>query len=72
MPSPRQSALGPSVQEPYVPISGKERANWFVKATIGPQSLASGVFTSALNTARDKPVDTDRGGKVSANATECD
>ncbi|MEQ1353603.1 MAG: hypothetical protein ABLT11_06265, partial [Candidatus Acidiferrum sp.] len=57
MPSPRQSSLTPSAQEPYVPISGKERAKWFVKATVGPQSLAAGLFTSGINTARDKPVE---------------
>lgn len=57
MPTPRRSSQAPSSQEPYVPITGPERAKWFVKSTIGPQSLASGVFTSALNTARDKPVE---------------
>jgi hypothetical protein len=57
MPSPQQSSLAPSAQEPYVPIFGKERAKWFVKASIGPQSLAAGLFTSSINTARDKPVE---------------
>lgn len=57
MPAPQQSAQAPSLREPYVPITGQERAAWFVKASIGPQSLASGLFTSALNTARDKPVE---------------
>jgi hypothetical protein len=57
MPSPRQSSLAPSAQEPYVPITGKERAKWFVKASIGPESLAAGLITSAINTARDKPVE---------------
>lgn len=45
------------MREPYVPISGEERAKWFVKASIGPQSLAAGLFTSAISTARDKPVE---------------
>ena len=57
MPSPRQSSLAPSVQEPYLPISGKERAKWFVKASIGPESLAAGLFTAGINTARDKPME---------------
>jgi hypothetical protein len=46
-----------SAQKPYVPITGKERLNWFVKSTVGPQSLGGGLFSAAIGTARDKPVE---------------
>jgi hypothetical protein len=57
MPTPQQSSQAPSMREPYAPITGAGRAKWFVIASVGPQSLAAGVFTSGINTARDKPVE---------------
>jgi hypothetical protein len=57
MPAPHQSSQAPSMREPYAPITGTGRAKWFVIASIGPQSLAAGLFTSAIATARDKPVE---------------
>jgi hypothetical protein len=45
----------PSAEKPYVPITGKERLNWFVKSTVGPQSLGGGLFSAAIGTARNKP-----------------
>jgi hypothetical protein len=47
----------PSPQKPYEPITGRERLNWFVKSTVGPQSLGGGLFSAAIGTARDKPVE---------------
>ncbi len=41
----------------YQPITGKQRFTWFVVSTIGPQSLASGVFSAGFETARNKPVE---------------
>lgn len=43
-------------EEPsYRPITGKERLRWVVKSSVGPQTLASGVFLAGLATARDTP-----------------
>jgi len=36
-------------------ISGAERINWIVRSTIGPESLAAGVFSSGWNTAFEAP-----------------
>lgn len=36
-------------------ITGRQRLRWFVKSTVGPQSLASGMFTAGLGTARNSP-----------------
>jgi hypothetical protein len=40
---------------PYSPITGKQRLGWFVGSTIGPETLAAGVFTSAWGTALNRP-----------------
>lgn len=42
-------------QSAYQPISRSERLAWFMNSTVGPQSLAAGVFSSAWNTAFDSP-----------------
>ena len=39
----------------YQPITGEQRLQWFVKSTVGPQSLGSGLFTAAIGTARNSP-----------------
>jgi hypothetical protein len=39
----------------YSPITGKQRITWVVKGTIGPQSLATGLFTAAIQTAENRP-----------------
>lgn len=39
----------------YQPITGKQRLKWFALSTAGPVSLGSGLFTSAIGTARNKP-----------------
>jgi hypothetical protein len=46
--------MGPSDQL-YVPITRRERWRWFVSQSIGPASLATGVFSAGIATARDKP-----------------
>jgi hypothetical protein len=39
----------------YQPITGQQRLRWFVKSTIGPQSLAAGMFTAGFGTAKNGP-----------------
>ena len=39
----------------YTAMTGKERLAWFAKSTVGPQSLAAGLFTAALGTAANTP-----------------
>jgi hypothetical protein len=39
----------------YSAITGKQRIEWVVKGTIGPQSLATGLFTAAIQTAENRP-----------------
>lgn len=46
--------MGPA-GEPYVPMTGRERLRWFVSQSIGPPSLAVGVLSAGIATARDKP-----------------
>lgn len=45
----------PSSLAPYEPITGRQRLSWFVKSTVGPQSLGGGLFSAAIGTARNKP-----------------
>lgn len=37
------------------PISGRQRFHWFVQSTIGPESLAAGLFTAGFGTAINRP-----------------
>jgi bacillopeptidase F (M6 metalloprotease family) len=39
----------------YQPITGRQRFNWFVRSTIGPESLAAGMFTAGFGTAINRP-----------------
>jgi hypothetical protein len=50
--SPSPNPL-PSV--PYQPITGRQRFTWFVRSTIGPETLAAGLFSAGISTARDNP-----------------
>jgi hypothetical protein len=43
------------VSSPYQPITGRERMKWFVQSTIGPESLAAGVFSAGFGTATNSP-----------------
>ena len=45
--------IGPNAA--YQPITGKERVKWVVRSTIGPQSLAAGVFSAGWGTAFNSP-----------------
>ena len=40
---------------PYHPISGVGRMKWFLSSTVGPQTLAVGLFSAGLGTARNAP-----------------
>lgn len=44
-----------TVDAPSTYITSTQRFNWFVSSTIGPQSLAAGLFTAAFGTARNVP-----------------
>ncbi|MGZ4733175.1 MAG: hypothetical protein ACXVZH_13650 [Terriglobales bacterium] len=39
----------------YQPINCGERLHWIVDSTIGPESLAAGLFTAGFGTARNSP-----------------
>ena len=58
---PQQSHLQTPVNNPpdqsYQGITGQQRFEWFVKSTVGPQSLAAGIFSSAIATAENRPVE---------------
>lgn len=41
----------------YEPITGRQRAQWFVRSTVGPESLAGGLFSAGFGTARNRPVE---------------
>jgi hypothetical protein len=47
---PRTTSIGP-----YHPITGVGRLKWFVSSTLGPQTLAVGLFSAGIGTARDAP-----------------
>lgn len=44
-----------NVNSGYSPITGEERFRWFAVSTVGPQSLAAGVVSSAWSTAFNNP-----------------
>jgi hypothetical protein len=39
----------------YHPITSRQRLNWFVKSTVGPESLAAGLFSAGFGTATNRP-----------------
>jgi len=41
----------------YQPINGSGRFHWFMQNTVGPTSLGAGLFTAAVGTARNRPVE---------------
>jgi len=41
--------------QPYAPISGQGRLRWFVKSTVGLESLAGGIISAAWGTGFDNP-----------------
>jgi hypothetical protein len=48
--------LAPKTEDqPYAPVTERQRLRWFITNTIGPSHLAGGLFTSAFGTAVDRP-----------------
>ena len=45
----------PKTEDSYRPITGQERLHWIATSTLGPESLAAGLLTTALATGRDTP-----------------
>jgi hypothetical protein len=39
----------------YEPITGRQRMQWFVRSTVGAESLAAGTFSAGFGTARNRP-----------------
>jgi len=39
----------------YQPITNRQRLNWFVRSTAGPESLTAGLFTAGFGTGLDRP-----------------
>lgn len=37
------------------PITGRQRLRWFIRSTIGPESLTSGLFTAGFGTGINRP-----------------
>ena len=55
--SPRENSATstPDAPSTYVPITSQQRFHWFVTSTVGPTSLAAGLFSAGFSTARDTP-----------------
>src|SRR5438552_1933187 len=49
------NGLAQSEDNPPPPMTKTQRLHWVARFTVGPQSLAAGVFSSAWGTARDSP-----------------
>jgi hypothetical protein len=41
--------------KPYHAITPRQRLQWFAESTVGPETLAVGLFSAGLGTARDAP-----------------
>ena len=41
----------------YQPITGRQRLNWIVDNTLGPETLTVGLFSAGFGTARDAPAE---------------
>jgi hypothetical protein len=52
--SERAEAFG-NTPDSTQPITVRQRFDWFTHSTIGPESLAGGMFTAAFGTAIDRP-----------------
>jgi hypothetical protein len=53
-------AIGQTVQSsppsaPYQPITARQRLNWMVDNTLGPETLTVGLLSAGIGTARDSP-----------------
>ncbi|HEY1800962.1 MAG TPA: hypothetical protein VGG46_08515 [Terriglobales bacterium] len=49
------AASTPDAPSTYVPITSQQRFHWFVTSTVGPTSLAAGLFSAGFGTARNTP-----------------
>ena len=45
----------PKTPADYQPITAGERLSWFARATVGPKSLAGGLFSAGFGTATNSP-----------------
>jgi hypothetical protein len=43
----------------YQPITGRQRFQWFVKSTVGPENLTAGLFIAGFGTALNRPKEYD-------------
>ena len=54
-PAPEHQHTLPESPATYESITGHQRLTWFLKSTVGPQSIVAGVLSSGLGTAVDHP-----------------
>jgi hypothetical protein len=47
----------PSSATSYQPITGGQRFDWFMRSTVGGESLAAGLFSAGLGTAINRPTE---------------
>ena len=50
-----KTAAVPSAPQSYRPITAGERADWFVRSLVGPQSMVGGVISAGWGTAFNRP-----------------
>jgi len=53
--SVRTSAAGKLPSAPYHPITQRQRLNWILDNTVGPETLTVGLFSAGFGTGRDAP-----------------
>jgi hypothetical protein len=57
--TPDQPAAPPNAPsasiKPYHAITPRQRLQWFAQSTVGPETLAVGLFSAGIGTARDAP-----------------
>ena len=53
--SPVPSSLGSSSSDDPQPITGKQRLQWVILRTVGPESLAGGLFSAGWGTLVNVP-----------------
>jgi hypothetical protein len=53
--APPDGPVTPVAPSTYKPITPGERFRWFATSTVGPTSLAAGLFSAGFGTARDTP-----------------
>lgn len=53
-PGEQLRAASPAVSS-YQSITGKQRFQWFTRSTVGPESLAAGLFSAGFGTAINRP-----------------